>query len=178
MAEERGEAPRPDRHPLCHPSPPSGPVPKPGSPLYAGLSAINKYKVGVDVLPENVLFAVAGAIACAAEAEARSVTLRVEAVEKEHLGHYGFWRVRILDDLEPQATRLPSVLMDRSTIASWHGPVDVETMVVKHGLRDYEVGVRVRLTNGPNKLWRALLLASRVLFLLGLREADGIRGLI
>ena len=176
VRERRGEAPRPKA-----PSPPLSPSRKPGSPLYAGLSAINKYKAGIEVLPENVLLAVAGAIACAAETEAKNITIRIEAVEKEHLGDYGLWRVRILNELDPTKSKIPMVLMKREIVRSWHGPVPVETIVVKHGMRDYEIATRLELSNGPNKLWRALFLASRALFLLGLRETtkDGeSRGLI
>ena len=167
-----GKTPRPKGSPFATLSPQAKLRPRePGSPLYAGYSVVNKCRAGMEVLPENALAAIAGLLDYAAHANASHITVRVEVADKEHMGEYGLWRVRLLEDDGRDPKPAPGILVEREVVRSWYGPVEVELVVVKHGLNDYEIATRVKLTSGPNKLWRALFFASRALFLAALEKA-------
>ena len=95
MVESRGVAPRP--------KPPSPPLSlqdsKPGSsPKVIRLTTTNKldFREGIDVLPENVFYAIAGILNQAGREELGAVTIQIVALDKPHLGLYGRWLVKML----------------------------------------------------------------------------------
>ncbi len=98
MVENRGVAPRLGSRPRGHPSPLNGPV-KPGSsPGGQEFTAINKrdYREGVDVLPENAFYAIAGILNQAGRERLGAVTIQIVTLDKPHLGLYGRWLVKML----------------------------------------------------------------------------------
>ena len=93
VRERRGEAPRPKA-----PSPPlspNGPA-KPGSSPEFWREVVNKYRAGVDVLPENVFTAIAAILNAAGHEQLGTITIQITALDKPHLGLYGRWLVRWL----------------------------------------------------------------------------------
>ena len=166
-----GEAPRRVPRAPCHPLPSRALTPRSPQDYYSELG--NKLRAGITVLPENVFRVVAGALNYASWSRARDVVIRIEAAEKEHLGDYGLWSVR-LEDGGSRPEHIQAGAHDqrifRETVRTWHGPVECELVVSRKGSNEYEFTTKVRLSSGPNELWRALWIASRALFLRALDE--------
>ena len=124
----------------------------------------NKYRAGVDVLPEDVFTAIAAILNAAGSEGLGAVTIQVVALDQEHLGLYGRWRVRLLEDGGSRPE------MHEEVVKSWYGEVRVGISHRKTGPAEYELTARVRLACGPDELGRAMFFASRALFLAALRE--------
>jgi len=56
----------------------------------------NKYRAGVDVLPEDVFTAIAAILNAAGSEGLGAVTIQIVALDQEHLGLYGRWLVKML----------------------------------------------------------------------------------
>ena len=155
---------------------PCRPLPKarPRSPqdYYSELG--NKLRAGITVPPEDVFRVVAAALNYASHKDLSGITIRIDAAEEKTLGSYGLWRVTMLEDGCSRPGHIWAGTHDQKTceevVKSWYGEVRVGISHRKTGPAEYEFTARVRLTCGPDELWRAMFFASRALFLAALRE--------
>ena len=56
----------------------------------------DKYRAGVDVLPENIFTAIAAILNAAGSEGLGAVTIQIVALDRPHLGFYGRWLVKML----------------------------------------------------------------------------------
>ena len=167
-----GKAPRRVPRAPCHPLPSRALTPRSPQEYYSELG--NKLRAGVIVLPEDVFRVIAAALNYASHKDLPGITIRIDATEEETLGSYGLWRVTILEDGSSRPEHIRAGAHDQETheeiVKSWYGEIRVSISHRKTGPAEYEFTARVRLTCGPDELWRALFFASRALFLAALRE--------
>jgi len=163
-----GKAPRPKGSPSATLSPQAKLRSRePGSPLSFWREVANKYRAGVSCLPKNVFNAVAAILNACGRLGAERVVVEIAATKRD-LGHYGLWHVRLLEDGDGRELQAEHV----ERVKSWYGEVEVGFSHRKTGPAEYEFTAKVKLTCGPDRLWRAMFFASRALFLAAIRLAQ------